>query len=468
MAHASDNFKDSNDSTFRSSTPQGPVQVDFAVGVVGANNVTTQPQETSADLPISTLKNMPAKRSPSLDEPSSSTQLESAAAPSSPLQIHSTQMPRNTVGATGGGPNISFSPLPLGRTYAESPQALRMDEYIPSPVRSLGQVLEYAETSQSTQQHDVISGEDHWVAHASTATGASAVHFQPRRWSNGRRARAGAGAGSSGWMGTSVPESRFSEFEVVYDDGIRKQRTFSISTETEDEGTISECDESERNPLLGHQDIRDTYNGQHQHGYADQQQDTDPAIPSSLGKNNIHYSSINDTEGQNRRPSLRPGNGPFAYFHDRLLDAWNWIAQYRLSLPNRRILKASLAYLFACLVSFTPFFHPYIGVSGHLAATSAVFFNPAKSLGRMVDAVTAGICAISFGFLVSVGSMASAVWFNNRNMYIWGHVVSVVVFGGGSTFIIAFAKAYFNRPTVNVGKFESLTRGCDASIGSAW
>jgi hypothetical protein len=45
------------------------------------------------------------------------------------------------------------------------------------------------------------------------------------------------------------------------------------------------------------------------------------------------------------------------------------------------------------------------------------------------------------------------VWFNTRNMYIWGHVVSVVVFGGGSTFIIAYAKAHFNRPTVNVGKY---------------
>ncbi|KAF9998404.1 hypothetical protein BGZ79_007927 [Entomortierella chlamydospora] len=468
MAHVSDNFKDSNDSLSRNSTPQGPVQVDFAAGVVGANDVTTQPQETSTDAPVSTLKNMPAKKSPSLDEPSSPTQLESTAAPSSPLQIHSTQMPRNAASATGGGPNISFSPLPLGRAYSESPQGHRMDEFIPSPVRSLGQVLEYAETSQSMQQHDVISGEDHWVAHASAATGASAVHFQPRRWSHGHRARVGAGTGSSGWMGTSVPESRFSEFEVVYDDGIRKQRTFSISTETEDsKGTISECDESERNPLLGHQDIQGTYNGQHQHEYADQQQDTDPAIPSSLGKNNIHYNSINDTEGRNRRPSLRPSNSPFAYFHDRLLDAWNWIAQLRLSLPNRRILKASLAYLFACLVSFTPFFHPYIGVSGHLAATSAVFFNPAKSLGRMVDAVTAGICAISFGFLVSVGSMASAVWFNNRNMYIWGHVVSVVVFGGGSTFIIAFAKAHFNRPTVNVGKFGSLIEGYEASTDRA-
>ncbi|KAF9355076.1 hypothetical protein BGX26_007012 [Mortierella sp. AD094] len=472
MAHAPDNFEDSNDSPFRSSTPKGPVQVELAVGVVGVDNLTAQPQDTSTDALVSTHKNMPAKKSLSLDEPSSPTQPERTAALSSPLLIRCTQMPRNAVAATGGGPNISFSPLPLSRTYSESPQTLRMNEFTSSPARSLGQVLEYAETSQATQQqregidqtasgHDVMSAEDPWVTHASAATGASAVHFHPQRGSHGHRARIGSGVGSSGWIGTSVPESRFSEFEVVYDDGIRKQRTFSLSTETEEssERTSSECDESERNPLLGHQDIQTPYNDHHQHGYADQRQDTDPTTPSSFGKNNVHYSSINAAEGPNRYPSLRQSNNPFAYFHDRLLDAWNRVAQLQLSLPNRRILKASLAYLLACLISFTPFFLPYIGASGHLAATSAVFFNPAKSLGRMVDAVTAGICAISFGFLVSVGSMASAVWFNNRDMYIWGHVVSVVVFGGGSTFIIAFAKAHFNRPTVNVGKFGSLTQG---------
>lgn len=107
-------------------------------------------------------------------------------------------------------------------------------------------------------------------------------------------------------------------------------------------------------------------------------------------------------------------------------------------------------------MSFTPLLHPYIGASGHLAATAAVFFNPAKSLGRMVDAAFVGLCAIAFGVLVSVASLVSAIWFNN-DRYVLGHVVSVIVFGGGSTFIIAYAKAYYNRPNVNVGKCLSTT-----------
>lgn len=149
---------------------------------------------------------------------------------------------------------------------------------------------------------------------------------------------------------------------------------------------------------------------------------------------------------------LRRRSKPAQYLSRASQIVWSYISGDAIPLPTRRILKASLAYFFACLLSFTPFFLPFLGMSGHLAATSAVFFNPAKTLGRMVDAVTAGLCAITFGVLVSVASMLSAIWFNSRDLYIWGHVVSVIVFGGGSTFIIAYAKAYFNRPTVNVGK----------------
>ncbi|KAF9339780.1 hypothetical protein BGZ91_004712 [Linnemannia elongata] len=285
-------------------------------------------------------------------------------------------------GPTVGGNVVSFSPLPAGRSLAESYPTRRLHEFGSSPARSLVHVLETAGAAGSQ--------DDQWVANASVATtGTSGVHFQPQRgapFSHQQYRRAGSGSGSNGWMATSMPESRFSEFEVVYDDGVRKQRTFSLTTELDEERSK-------------------------------------PA----------HYLGRAFTQ-----------------------TIWSYISGDAIPLPTKRILKASLAYFFACLLSFTPFFLPFIGMSGHLAATSAVFFNPAKTLGRMVDAVTAGLCAITFGVLVSVASMLSAIWFNSRDLYIWGHVVSVIVFGGGSTFIIAYAKACFNRPTVNVGKFRPI------------
>lgn len=80
--------------------------------------------------------------------------------------------------------------------------------------------------------------DEQWLESASGISGASVgttgVHFQPQRSHfMGRGARTGSGSG--GFLGTSMPESRFSEFEVVYDDGVRKQRTFSLTTQMDDD-----------------------------------------------------------------------------------------------------------------------------------------------------------------------------------------------------------------------------------------
>ncbi|KAF9930917.1 hypothetical protein FBU30_011115 [Linnemannia zychae] len=361
-------------------------------------------------------------------------------------------------GSTSGNV-VSFSPLPIGRPLGESYPARRIHEFGSSPARPLVYVLETANNAAAgTTSHN-----DPWVANASiTTTGTSGVHFQPQRgghYSHNHGRHGGSGSGSAAWLATSMPESRFSEFEVVYDDGIRKQRTFSLTTELdEDERSISDDDEgSEHSPLLDYQDAEpsghDTIHHHLQH----------PAPPSSnhstttplLNKQHPYYSSSAGADARYSQPSKRRSKSS-EYLACASQTVWSYISGKAISLPHKRILKASLAYFCACLLSFTPFFLPYIGMSGHLAATSAVFFNPAKSLGRMVDAVTAGLCAIAFGVFVSIASMLSAIWFNSRDLYIWGHVVSVIVFGGGSTFIIAYAKAYFNRPTVNVGKFDFL------------
>ncbi|KAF9131279.1 hypothetical protein BGW39_002008 [Mortierella sp. 14UC] len=360
----------------------------------------------------------------------------------------------------------------MGRSFAESYPTRRFHEFGSSPAQSLVQVLETAGAT------GVGSQDDQWVADASVATGTSGVHFQPQRGGQFAHSHFRRTSGSGAWMATSMPESRFSEFEVVYDDGIRKQRTFSLTTELdEDERSSSDNDEgSEHSPLLEYHEAGSSDHDSshlpddaiHTHlGYPGRMQGgsgtTPPTFPSSipsthnhsttplLNKQHPYYSSSAGVGARLYSQQSKRRSKPAEYLGRVSQTVWSYVSGDAIPLPTRRILKASLAYLFACLVSFTPFFLPYIGMSGHLAASSAVFFNPAKSLGRMVDAVTAGLSAIAFGVLVSVASMLSAIWFNSRDLYIWGHVVSVVVFGGGSTFIIAYAKAYFNRPTVNVG-----------------
>jgi len=151
---------------------------------------------------------------------------------------------RSTGSATAAGSsgNITFSPLPLGRSFPDPqqpPPARRVHEFTPSPARSLAHVLEAAEAAEGARAHPKETGSDEeyrgsWSASSSVPTGTSAVHFEPQRGHNGWRSGSAGGGSSGAWiMGTSVPESRFSEFEVVYDDGVRKQRTFSLTTEPE-------------------------------------------------------------------------------------------------------------------------------------------------------------------------------------------------------------------------------------------
>ncbi|KAG0371451.1 hypothetical protein BGX24_001657, partial [Mortierella sp. AD032] len=405
---------------------------------------------------------------------------EEVADTSLPSPIAIVTSPTSTTAAEATGPAVagnavSFSPLPMGRSFVESYPTRRFHEFGSSPARSLVHVLETAEAA------GVGSQDDQWVTNASVATGTSGVHFQPQRggqFAHSHFRRAGSGSGSGAWMATSMPESRFSEFEVVYDDGVRKQRTFSLTTELdEDERSSSDNDEdgSEHDPLLEYQEVGPSdhdnphfsddaihahlgYPGLMQGGAGTTPPTFSSSIPSThnhstttplLNKQHPYYSSPVGAGARLYPQQSKRRNKPAEYLTRASQTVWSYVSGNAIPLPTKRILKASLAYLLACLVSFTPIFLPYIGMSGHLAASSAVFFNPAKTLGRMVDAVTAGLSAIAFGVLVSVASMLSAIWFNSRDLYIWGHVVSVVVFGGGSTFIIAYAKAYFNRPTVN-------------------
>ncbi|CAO3574099.1 unnamed protein product [Mortierella alpina] len=485
MAHASTNNSSSDElnpnSTWHADSPMRP-ESDALASPSDSSETTTSTARTVRQVPSpqGSRHSRHSQEPPAEETPATTT--------SSPVPINALSDATQDDSALGArSNNISFSPLPIARSPSESQQQRRQHEFTPSPARSLALVLENAAAAEATRGLDgqgsqgessiVCSSPDQWGANPSGHAGSSSVHFQPERsHPQGYRSTRPGGGGSAAWMGTSIPESRFSEFEVVYDDGIRKQRTFSLTTDlddAEDDRSYSDDDDdgSETSPLIEYQEApppQEHMQGAHGYtGYLPPGASHSPLLfpPSHssphptqstplLAKPHSYHNTPSTHAGRYHpvppRRDSTGGANPFAYLIHSVHAAWHFLSQHKISTPNRRILKASLAYFFACLISFMPFFKPYIGMSGHLAASAAVFFNPAKTLGRMVDAITAGLCAISFGFLVCVASAASATWFNSQDQYILGHVVSVVVFGGGSTFIIAYAKAHYNRPTVNV------------------
>jgi hypothetical protein len=126
-----------------------------------------------------------------------------------------------------------------------------------------------------------------------------------------------------------------------------------------------------------------------------------------------------------------------------------------LTPSQRLVLKCSFAYLLGSLFTFVPALNKLIGnnhTSSHLVATATVFFNPAKSLGGMVEAAAYGWGYVIFGVLMALGSMITTDFFVDRNYYNIAHCISLFFWLAGSTAVISFLKAHWNKPPVATGK----------------
>ena len=128
----------------------------------------------------------------------------------------------------------------------------------------------------------------------------------------------------------------------------------------------------------------------------------------------------------------------------------------QLTPQQRLVLKCSFAYILGCLFTFVPQLNALIGynrVSSHLVATATVFFNPAKTLGGMVEAALYGWGYVTFALLVCIGSMFTTDFFVDSHLATVAHVISLGFWLAGSTFVVAFLKAHWNKPPVATGSF---------------
>ncbi|OAD05717.1 hypothetical protein MUCCIDRAFT_34259, partial [Mucor lusitanicus CBS 277.49] len=117
----------------------------------------------------------------------------------------------------------------------------------------------------------------------------------------------------------------------------------------------------------------------------------------------------------------------------------------------RLVLKCSFAYFLGSLFTFVPALNAFIGynhTSSHLVATATVFFNPAKTLGGMVEAAAYGWGYVLFAVCVCLGSMVTTDFFVDRDYYLIAHSISLFFWLSGATFIVSFLKAHWNKPPV--------------------
>ncbi|KAF0395344.1 Fusaric acid resistance protein-like-domain-containing protein [Gigaspora margarita] len=177
------------------------------------------------------------------------------------------------------------------------------------------------------------------------------------------------------------------------------------------------------------------------------------------------YDLDSDSECVNTTKQHYYTNRFSSYYHS----AKCWLQDNVLTYQNKNIIKCALAYFLASLFTYIPYLNEFCGFdksyNSHLVATISVFFDPAKTYGGIYEAVFFAIIGGIFGMSISLGSMLCAVWFNEHDMNILGHIMSVVFWCGGAMFIVAFSKAKLNKPSfssacslANIIIFISITR----------
>ncbi|OCH91682.1 hypothetical protein OBBRIDRAFT_728270 [Obba rivulosa] len=128
----------------------------------------------------------------------------------------------------------------------------------------------------------------------------------------------------------------------------------------------------------------------------------------------------------------------------------------------RNVLKCSVAYFIGSLFTFSPYLSGFIaGItgkgfddhtpsrSGHMVATVAVYFNPAKTLGEMVEADIFCSMGLIFAAFISLGSMASFWFLQVRHGWEWLGDLLVLVWVGVGMSIVAWMKMWMSKPTFN-------------------
>ncbi|KAI9067926.1 hypothetical protein FKP32DRAFT_1562778 [Trametes sanguinea] len=133
-----------------------------------------------------------------------------------------------------------------------------------------------------------------------------------------------------------------------------------------------------------------------------------------------------------------------------------------LSPIYRNILKCAIAYFIASLFTFSPYLSGFISDitsngpgertparSGHMVATVAVYFNPAKTLGGMVEADVFCMMGLLFATIVSLTSMSVYWFFELQPGLEWLADVLVLLMIGLGMSAVAWTKVWMAKPTFN-------------------
>ncbi|GAN06647.1 conserved hypothetical protein [Mucor ambiguus] len=269
--------------------------------------------------------------------------------------------------------------------------------------------------------------------------------------------------------------SAVSEIEVILDDGTTQKRTVSLSTlpDQDEHQDHYGSRQSRRNSSTDnryhhhHHDANDTTPLLKSHkdayqaiGYQPHQEDQSSSSSSDSGTDSSTSDDDSDepffpvqtTPSKRKSHHVIEDDQESAGWASRLYSTiYGLFAACKFTPRQRLVLKCSFAYFLGSLFTFIPAFNALIGnnhTSSHLVATATVFFNPAKTLGGMVEAAAYGWGYVLFAVCVCLGSMVTTDFFVDRDYYLIAHSISLFFWLSGATFIVSFLKAHWNKPPV--------------------
>ncbi|KAK7056022.1 Fusaric acid resistance protein-like-domain-containing protein [Favolaschia claudopus] len=132
--------------------------------------------------------------------------------------------------------------------------------------------------------------------------------------------------------------------------------------------------------------------------------------------------------------------------------------KYRLAL------KCSIAYFIASLFTFSPYlsslisnFPAYNNTSsspspvGYLVATVSVHFNPAKTIGAMVEADLYCLVGLIYSAFVCLSSVSLFWWLQGKSGWDWLASILVILWIGVHFGFMGWMKVWMNHPSFSVG-----------------
>jgi hypothetical protein len=166
----------------------------------------------------------------------------------------------------------------------------------------------------------------------------------------------------------------------------------------------------------------------------------------------------------------------------------NWFRLPTLTVMQKNILKCAVAYFLGSLFTFNSFLSGYMSnvttgtghpsPSGHMVATvcvassfcacstrrithicSAVYFNPAKTAGGMVEADTYCLMGLAFAAFVCLSSTSSFWWFEVKPGWEWLADAIIIFWVGIGMSVVAWMKLWMDKVMVSaIIEATQLTR----------